>query len=358
MNSMLTLFDKKKVMRKMIIVVWIISIIQIIETTAEHTILKNDIHIFWPKILSFISAFWGIWMVASIIYFVFKNNEEKFQIVEYYIVMSSCVITTVMLKIYEDATYLNSVYFIPVLIIITLFNARLLIFYSGFTIVSYGFFMIFAKYDIGYKIELYFSFTAIFICFIVVAYLVLNNSIYLINVNKQNYNNGLFLKKVADLDGLTGINNRRHIFELGQVEWQKTISNEKPLSVLMIDIDFFKKFNDTYGHAIGDKVLIHVAEIISQAVRDTDIVGRYGGEEFAVVLSETPLKLAKIVADRIRKEIEKKKIQTEKFGELSCTVSIGVGVYSGNENSIEELFAKADKMLYNAKESGRNRIKG
>jgi diguanylate cyclase (GGDEF)-like protein len=299
-----------------------------------------------------------MWIIASILYYIYRNNKEKFYIVEFYIFIASCVITTVMLKIYESATYLNSVYFIPVLIIITLFNTRLLILYSSITVVSYGIFMLSAKYNFNYKIELYSSFIAIFICFAIVAYLVLKNSIYLININSQNYNNGLILKKAAELDGLTGLNIRRHFFELAQIEWQKTLLTGKPISVLMIDIDHFKRFNDTYGHDIGDKVLVRVAETIYKTVRDKDIVGRYGGEEFAVVLSEALLETARIIADRIRKEVENQRILTENSGELNCSVSIGIGTYSGTEKEIEELFMKADKMLYKAKEGGRNKIEG
>ncbi len=166
----------------------------------------------------------------------------------------------------------------------------------------------------------------------------------------------------ATLDALTGLNNR-HIFykRLGE-----TVSNAKrqktPLCCVMTDIDFFKSVNDTYGHAIGDLVLKTVAKTIKKELREYDIASRFGGEEFSVLLPNTPLNEAVKVAERLRKKIEKKKINIEDYkiegvNEIAVTISVGVAAYS--EEDMKDpalLYQKADKGLYIAKESGRNRV--
>ena len=165
-------------------------------------------------------------------------------------------------------------------------------------------------------------------------------------------------KSLANMDGLTGLNNRRHLFELAKIEWDNSRSKQKSLSVLMMDIDNFKKFNDVYGHDIGDKILKLVAETIFKAVRGIDIVGRYGGEEFAVILPDTQIVAARLTAERIRKAVESQCLSVDKFDDLKCSVSIGVASLDDNATELEQLFKNADNMLYKAKESGRNRVKG
>ena len=129
----------------------------------------------------------------------------------------------------------------------------------------------------------------------------------------------------------------------------------------MTDIDFFKSVNDTYGHAAGDLVLKTVSRIIKLQLRDYDIAGRYGGEEFAVLLPFTKLEEAKMVAERLRKAVENKKIDISKINtespqkNISVTISLGVAEYN-NGDSEDILLQNADKALYKAKESGRNRV--
>lgn len=129
----------------------------------------------------------------------------------------------------------------------------------------------------------------------------------------------------------------------------------------MTDIDFFKSVNDTYGHAAGDLVLKTVSRIIKLQLRDYDIAGRYGGEEFAVLLPFTKLEEAKMVAERLRKAVENKKIDISKINtespqkNISVTISLGVAEYN-NGDSEDTLLQNADKALYKAKESGRNRV--
>ncbi len=161
--------------------------------------------------------------------------------------------------------------------------------------------------------------------------------------------------RLANIDELTGLYNRRHLFELAAREFEATRRYSRNLTVMMMDIDHFKKFNDTYGHSVGDEILKLVAKAIASNVRNCDIVGRYGGEEFNVILPETDIEGATIVAERIRQAVEDRRLGTEKSEELKCTISIGLARY-GKENNIEELIKKADDMLYLAKEGGRNRV--
>lgn len=153
-------------------------------------------------------------------------------------------------------------------------------------------------------------------------------------------------------DPLTGILNRRAILEELSQRMNHHLYDFEHLSILMLDIDFFKKINDNYGHIVGDKVLIKVSEIISQLIRGFDTVGRYGGEEFLVILPNTNSENAYKAAERIRKKIE----ETE-FDDIEhLTVSIGFTSYA--DESIESLINKADQNLYEAKRNGRNKVVG
>ena len=129
----------------------------------------------------------------------------------------------------------------------------------------------------------------------------------------------------------------------------------------MTDIDFFKKVNDTYGHAVGDCVLKNVAKTIKKELRENDIPSRYGGEEFAILLPYTTLDEAALVAQRLRRAIEKKKINIEEYNiqgisQISVTISVGVSAYDKTMKESEQLYQNADKALYEAKKNGRNRV--
>ena len=167
--------------------------------------------------------------------------------------------------------------------------------------------------------------------------------------------------KDATLDALTGLNNR-HQFALRLREETASAKRQNtPLCCIMTDIDFFKKVNDTYGHAVGDCVLKNVARTIKKELRENDIPSRYGGEEFAILLPYTTLEEAQLVAQRLRSAIEKKKINIEEYNiegvkQLSVTISIGVSQYDKKMKEPQELYQNADKALYSAKENGRNRV--
>ena len=158
----------------------------------------------------------------------------------------------------------------------------------------------------------------------------------------------------ATLDALTNLNNRRQFETRLKQEIATTKRQKNPLCAMMIDIDFFKKVNDTYGHASGDTVLRTVAAIIKEHLRESDIPARYGGEEFAVLLPYTHIEEAQIVGERLRKAVEETSIPIDKKN-INVTISMGLAEFEPTLTG-EELFKNADKALYEAKESGRNRV--
>lgn len=163
------------------------------------------------------------------------------------------------------------------------------------------------------------------------------------------------LRELATTDSLTGLYNRRRFMELAEREFARSIRYDRELALFMIDIDFFKKVNDTYGHSVGDEVLRALSETAILALRNADIIGRLGGEEFAVLLPETGGESALEVAERLRQSVERTTINTAAGG-LTITVSIGVSTRTPSTNVVETLLKEADVALYDAKQSGRNRV--
>ena len=167
--------------------------------------------------------------------------------------------------------------------------------------------------------------------------------------------------KHATLDALTGFNNRRQLEERIKQEVSSAKRQKRNLCAIMTDVDFFKNANDTYGHAVGDLVLKTIARVIKMQLRDYDIAGRYGGEEFSIILPYTKLSEAQMVAERLRKAVEKTKIDISKVNSdvteknIGVTISLGVAEYSPDDDE-NTLLQKADKALYKAKENGRNRV--
>lgn len=161
------------------------------------------------------------------------------------------------------------------------------------------------------------------------------------------------LEKLATTDPLTGVWNRRHLFALAQQEMNRALRYERPFSLLLIDIDRFKQVNDVYGHAVGDEVLIVMAENVVNFLRSSDFFGRWGGEEFVVVLPETDLNTALPVAERIREKLANIVIYTGEQ-KVQITVSIGVARYKWGDTKIYTILQRADQALYKAKNKGRN----
>jgi diguanylate cyclase (GGDEF)-like protein len=157
-------------------------------------------------------------------------------------------------------------------------------------------------------------------------------------------------------DGLTKLYNHRHLQDELSRAFQESQRYERPLSLAIIDLDFFKKVNDTHGHAVGDEVLKCVSQLFRESIRATDLVARYGGEEFAVMMPETALDDAVTFAEQIRSLIGSAPISTT-AGLLPVTVSIGVAsVPHSKVHHAKELVVQADKALYRAKKAGRNQV--
>ncbi|MGX5175212.1 GGDEF domain-containing protein [Aliikangiella sp. IMCC44653] len=161
------------------------------------------------------------------------------------------------------------------------------------------------------------------------------------------------LKQIAITDYLTQIPNRRALFEQGSLEYTRARRHNFGLSLLIIDCDHFKKINDVYGHLTGDKVLIHLTRLTTQAIRDIDLLGRFGGEEFIVILPHSGQQAAIEIARRIQKNLSEKPFEYN-FKPIALTVSIGIACLTQSTQSLEELISCADKALLTAKSSGRN----
>jgi len=168
-------------------------------------------------------------------------------------------------------------------------------------------------------------------------------------------NAGLFseVKRMATLDPLTKVYNRGHFFEMATLAFKGSLRYKRPLSVFMLDIDNFKQINDAHGHQVGDDVLRTVVERFSRIVRDIDILGRYGGDEFVILLPETDLSEAAQVAERLRENISESPIPTS-VGSIDISVSIGIATVSPDTPTLTTLLKRADDALYQSKIAGRN----
>ena len=164
------------------------------------------------------------------------------------------------------------------------------------------------------------------------------------------------LKTASRVDGLTGLYNRRYWQERFDEMHKLCVRREKPSTALMLDIDHFKRINDTYGHQAGDKVIKMLAALIKRCVRETDLAGRYGGEEFAIILNDSSVEDAKIVAERIRQLAQRLVVEHE--GEsISFTVSLGLAQFTPDFKGALAWLESADQALYEAKENGRNQYR-
>ncbi|WP_102348784.1 GGDEF domain-containing protein [Bacillus sp. Marseille-P3661] len=171
-------------------------------------------------------------------------------------------------------------------------------------------------------------------------------------INKS-YKLLLQVEELTITDSLTGIYNRRYFDLFLEKAVQINQRSKSPLIIMALDIDHFKKLNDTYGHLCGDEALKHIATIIKRNVRGSDAYVRFGGEEFAIILPNTTVEEGKIIAERIRKIIENTTFSYNKK-DIVITISIGIAVYNGEK--IEKFIDMADKALYKAKANGRNQV--
>ncbi|MCX6113410.1 MAG: GGDEF domain-containing protein [Proteobacteria bacterium] len=163
------------------------------------------------------------------------------------------------------------------------------------------------------------------------------------------------LHNLAHLDGLTGCYNRKYIIDYMETEVKRCQKLEIPFSMLIFDLDHFKKVNDTYGHLAGDYVLKETVKLFKEKVlRASDVLGRYGGEEFCIILSEAPIRTATDIAERLRKAVERHNYIFD-GNKMDITISIGVASMKAGDAAVT-LLETADKALYKAKESGRNKV--
>jgi len=164
------------------------------------------------------------------------------------------------------------------------------------------------------------------------------------------------LSQMANTDSLTGVANRRYFIAMAEMELKRAQRQNARLSILMLDIDHFKQINDTHGHAVGDRAILAFATTCKNVLRSIDLLGRFGGDEFVILLPNTGPEGAMLVAERLRQEIETNAISNDKGTKLSMTSSIGVTIVGPDATDIDAALAKADIALYRAKQTGRNRI--
>ena len=164
------------------------------------------------------------------------------------------------------------------------------------------------------------------------------------------------LEQIAITDPLTKIYNRRYFFELARKEIARALRYQNPLSVVLLDADHFKDMNDNYGHLIGDQILINLAELCRRNIRSLDIMARFGGEEFVILMPEVDCLAAQKSAERLRKIVEETSLIAGGF-DVKITISLGVACWNGDgELDFNALLARADRALYQSKEDGRNRV--
>jgi diguanylate cyclase (GGDEF)-like protein len=185
--------------------------------------------------------------------------------------------------------------------------------------------------------------------------LTLNYFVELASVVLENNRSFQITQDLANIDGLTGLNNRRYFFLLAAKEMRRSVRFKKNLSLLMVDLDYFKEINDTYGHQVGDNVLKHLGHLIRESLREIDIAGRYGGDEFAILMPETSEQNAEILGNRIREKIRENIFLTE-AGKVRFTASLGLASRREEHKTFEDLMEAADRALYQAKRSGRDRL--
>tara|TARA_R110000764_G_scaffold209983_3_gene295837 strand:- start:36843 stop:38543 length:1701 start_codon:yes stop_codon:yes gene_type:complete len=219
-----------------------------------------------------------------------------------------------------------------------IFNTMAVIFYKGLIEPTYV-----ASHGVGIGIML----EAIMLAFIIS---------YRIKILEDIRSSQDELKKQASTDPLTKLYNRRYFFSESDYLLQVAKNKQQPLAVLAIDIDHFKRVNDTHGHQIGDQVIVKLAQTLKAQSRSKDLLARFGGEEFVMLLPETDQEQALVCAERIRTAVEKQIIAITPEQQLSLAVSIGVAVINAEHESIEAALNRADKALYEAKNAGRNRV--
>ncbi len=318
-------------------------------------------------IMSLQALYWNwiiILTINVVLFIVFRTGLNKRMkdpsLTAPQICLASLVVMYGIFFVYEARSILFAVYVLILLFGIFRLNTRQFLGVSAFILGTYAvdIFLLhaFRPQDIDLNAEI-FQWCALAVVLISVSFIGGNISALRHELSRSKKKLKKSLEIIQDMaihDDLTGFYNRRHLMEMIESEKNRSIRTGAVFSLAMLDIDHFKKINDTYGHQIGDKVLIAFSAVIRSILRKTDFCGRYGGEEFLVVLTDTDLKAAKVFAERIRSTVEENYFA--ELGEKSkVTVSIGLAESRKSEN-IEKTISRADEAMYKAKRNGRNRV--
>lgn len=389
----LSRFDRKKVVSKVVRVGWIVAVLQLLETASEHAFVKNDLGVFYPVILQFVVFYWSVWALVSLLYAKLKDSERYFFVVEVSIIIAMATITTWMLYTYQEAAYyLYQIYVIPLALGVLLYNRRLLFSYAIISTVLYVVLVLVNNRLIPYPDDLpgfIMSYVIIFFCIVLSFDTVHKQSLHLINIiTEQNKmlerQNALLeqrvkertrelekanerLRYVVNRDGLTGVFNKYFLEEQLERHVQMAVQqldhpdpelrSANNFCLLIFDIDYFKHYNDQNGHLEGDNLLKELSNLVKEKVRESDMVFRFGGEEFVVLLPNTPREKGKWVAEKIVKMVEKHEFaHQEKQPNQNLTISMGFASFPEDGLTKEALLKVADDRLYLAKQSGRNRV--
>ena len=317
-----------------------------------------------------LKALYGNWMMILaaniILYIVFRSGWNKRMkdpsLTSVQICIASLVVMYSIYFIYQARGILLSVYILILLFGIFRLNTRQFLHASAFILITYGVDIFLLKYFHPQEIHIqseFFQWLALAVILISVSFIGGNISALRRELSSSRKKLQASLAKIQEMaiqDDLTGFYNRRHLMELIENEHSRAARTGATFSVAMMDLDKFKNVNDTLGHQAGDAVLMTFANIIRNVLRKTDFCGRYGGEEFLIVLTQTHLHEAKIFAERIRACVEECLVFDTGTGQKSyVTVSIGLAEHLKNEG-IYRTIARADEAVYKAKKNGRNRV--
>ncbi|MGB5217199.1 MAG: GGDEF domain-containing protein [Smithella sp.] len=317
-----------------------------------------------------LKALYGNWIMILtanvILYIVFRTGWNKRMqdpsLTSVQICIASLAVMYSIFFIYQAKGILLSMYILILLFGIFRLNTRQFLHVSAFILITYGIDIFLLKrfhpQDINIQGE-FFQWMALAIILISVSFIGGNISALrreLSSSQKKLQESFAKIQEMAIQDDLTGFYNRRHLMELIENEHRRATRTGAAFSVAMMDLDKFKSVNDTLGHQAGDAVLMTFANIIRNVLRKTDFCGRYGGEEFLIVLTQTHLKEAKIFAERIRACVEECLVfDTGARQKSHVTVSIGLAEHLKNEG-IYRTISRADEAVYKAKKNGRNRV--
>lgn len=302
--------------------------------------------------------------INIILYIIFRTGlNMKFRDPSLTIIQMCAAILVTMYGMYfanESRGVLLLVYILILIFGIYKLNTRSFLYVSAFTLVTYGIDIALLNYFRSDTVNLNIEYLQFLVLsMVLVAFSIIGGHISLLRrnlrISRAELEKSLaIIKEMSIRDDLTGVYNRRHLMELLEHEYHRISRGGAHFSVAMLDIDHFKSVNDTYGHLTGDEVLKAASDVIRKSLRSADFCGRYGGEEFLLVMTQTNINGALLCAERIRSTIEQSRFPS--LGpNFKVTVSLGVTEFTGKED-IPTMIARADKALYHAKESGRNRV--